>query len=139
MATLTVGTGEGNFTTIQAALDAAKNGDTIFISAGTYSESVIASAKEIDGLIITGETDATGKSLVTWKGQFTKTNNKLWKNVTVSNINFINDSADGTGKIISIRDSQNWTFDNCSFDATAHDGGFGWNPIEFATGGNINK
>ena len=39
MAVLTVGLG-GTFSTIQAAVTAAANGDTISIAAGTYTENV---------------------------------------------------------------------------------------------------
>lgn len=44
MATLTVGLG-GTYSTIQAAVDAAGNGDTIEIAAGTYREQVTVDGK----------------------------------------------------------------------------------------------
>ena len=48
MATLTVGLGGTfNFSTIQAAVDAAGNGDTIEIAAGTYREQVTVDGKDI--------------------------------------------------------------------------------------------
>lgn len=41
-ATLHVGgTGSGNYTSIQAAINAASNGDTIFIHSGTYTENIV--------------------------------------------------------------------------------------------------
>lgn len=40
MPILIVGNGPGEFATIQAAIGAATNGDTIVIAAGTYSEHV---------------------------------------------------------------------------------------------------
>ena len=43
---LTVGTG-GTYSTIQAAVDAAGNGDTILIAAGTYREQVTVNGKDI--------------------------------------------------------------------------------------------
>ena len=43
---LTVGTG-GTYSTIQAAVDAAGNGDTIEIAAGTYREQVTVNGKDI--------------------------------------------------------------------------------------------
>ena len=46
MATLTVGLG-GTYSTIQAAVDAAGNGDTIEIAAGTYREQVTVDGKNI--------------------------------------------------------------------------------------------
>jgi pectin methylesterase-like acyl-CoA thioesterase len=46
--TWTVGTGGSfNFSTIQAAVNAAGNGDTIEIAAGTYREQVTVSGKDI--------------------------------------------------------------------------------------------
>ena len=39
--------GSGDFTTIQAAVDAASSGDTIEVTAGTYAENVSISAKTL--------------------------------------------------------------------------------------------
>ena len=66
MATLTVGLGGTfNFSTIQAAVDAAGNGDTIDIAAGTYREQVTVDGKDItihgagSGLTIIESPDAS--------------------------------------------------------------------------------
>lgn len=44
---LTVGSGPGNYTTIQKAIDNSSNGDTIFVYSGTYSENVDTKLKRI--------------------------------------------------------------------------------------------
>src|SRR5690348_9101457 len=50
LATLTVGSGQ-DFTTIQAAVDAASAGDTIAVKPGTYSEQVTI-PDDLDGLTL---------------------------------------------------------------------------------------
>ena len=47
MTILTVGVGRTSFSKIQAAVDAAVNGDTIEIAAGTYREQVTVDGKDI--------------------------------------------------------------------------------------------
>ena len=54
--------GGSGFATIQQAVDAAKDGDTIYITAGTYREQVTIDGKDID---LIGETDENGAPLVT--------------------------------------------------------------------------
>ena len=54
----TVGTG-GDFQTIQAAINAAANGDTIEIAAGTYREQVT-----VDGKNITIHGAGTGQTII---------------------------------------------------------------------------
>src|SRR5262249_19162423 len=62
-----VGQGPGSdFTTIQAAVDAASNGDTILVAAGTYNENVVIHGKQIT---IDGAGDTLAGTVVT--GQFT--------------------------------------------------------------------
>ena len=61
MSILHVRTGPGDFATIQAAVDAAANGDTIDIAAGTYREQVTVSGKV---LTIHGAGDGAGGTII---------------------------------------------------------------------------
>jgi Ca2+-binding RTX toxin-like protein len=58
---LNVGTAPGDFTTIQAAVNAAVNGDTIQIAAGTYREQVTINGKN---LTVHGAGDGTGGTII---------------------------------------------------------------------------
>ena len=122
------------YTSISDAIKAAQNGDTVAIFAGNYNE-VLTNPGNKSNITIIGEKDENGKSLVNWTGGMTLDKSDTWNDITISNINFINDSADGTGTILSIKSGSCWNINHCSFDATAHDGGYGWNPIAFPSGG----
>jgi nitrous oxidase accessory protein NosD len=51
------GSGPGNYTTIQSAIDAASNGDTIYVYNGTYNESLVISEK--NNITLIGENKKT--------------------------------------------------------------------------------
>lgn len=53
--------GAGAYTTIQSAVDASDDGDTVVVLGGTYTETVTVE----DGINIVGETDGSGNGLVT--------------------------------------------------------------------------
>ena len=61
MPILNVGTAPGDFTTIQAAVNAAVNGDTIQIAAGTYREQVTINGKD---LTVHGAGDGAGGTII---------------------------------------------------------------------------
>ena len=61
MSILHVGTGPGDFAHIQDALDAALNGDTIDIAAGTYREQVTVNGKD---LTFHGAGDGAGGTII---------------------------------------------------------------------------
>ncbi len=61
MPILNVGTAPGDFTTIQAAVNAAANGDTIEIAAGTYREQVTINGKD---LTVHGAGDGAGGTII---------------------------------------------------------------------------
>ena len=68
MATLTVGLG-GTYSTIQAAVDAAGNGDTIEIAAGTYREQVTVDGKSGGVATFIAGYDASNESDVDPRGR----------------------------------------------------------------------
>ncbi len=78
---------EGNYTTIQAAVNAASSGDTIFIKDGTYNESVVLKA----GLNITAAAGSGFSGNVNITGGFTFAGGG---DVFVNNIRFTSDNQD---------------------------------------------
>ena len=126
-------TEEGTYyTSIGNAVKAAKDGETVLIAAGNYNEKISGPGAK-NNITITGETDSEGNSLVSWTGGITLDTADKWDNIIISDINFFNEG--GTGTILSIKSGSGWEIKNCSFDATDHEGGFGWNPIAFPSGG----
>lgn len=112
-------TQNNGYTTIQAAIDAAADGDTIQIAAGTYDESVVVpeekvrsitilgansdtipTSSEVDGTIITG-----GMTF----GRDISTNPTIEKSITVKGITF----SGGSGLIF--KDIRNVTVENNKF------------------------
>ena len=131
--------GTNAFTTIEAAITAAGDDATVLISAGDYDEVINLAAKgNKKNVTIIGETDAEGKSLVNWAGSLSlPKDGYTWNDINIESINFINKT--GSGSVISLKECYRWTFDNCSFSSEAHQGGFGWNPIQFPAGANGNN
>ncbi|MBN1538148.1 MAG: right-handed parallel beta-helix repeat-containing protein [Anaerolineales bacterium] len=102
---------------IQSAIDAASDGDTIFIGAGRYVE--IASNGTVNpetlGKLIDfeGETDGDGNPLPVIEGSLTiSLDSVIPDNVSVSNLNFEVTTAD----TLSIYGVNGIEIDNCSFD-----------------------
>lgn len=98
---------QGNFTTIQAAIDAATVGSTIWITPGTYSENVTLS----DGVSITTYTTANLSESVIVTGTFTYSGAG---SSVISGINFQGSPA------LSVEDFSTCTLDfiRCGFNTT---------------------
>ena len=76
--------GGTKYQTIEAAIDAAKAGDTVTIFAGEHTGDVTVNK----GITVVGETDASGNNLVTINGKLSVTGN----GATVKNLNVNNSS-----------------------------------------------
>lgn len=110
-------TTNATYGTIQSAIDAASNGDTIFIGAGRYKE--IASNGTIKPntlgkmLDFVGETDGSGNPLPVIEGSLIiNLNSGMNDNVIVNNLNFEVTITD-TLRIFGVNGI---TIDNCTFD-----------------------
>ena len=119
-------TNEG-YTTIQAAIDAAADGDTIQIAAGTYDESVVVPEEKVRSITILGADSATiptssevDGTIITGGmtfGRDISTNPTIEKSITVKGITF----SGGSGLIF--KDIRNVTVENNKFiGITAGDG-----------------
>src|SRR5690606_13939401 len=81
------------YTTIQAAINAATNGDTIMVFAGTYAEHVTNGT--IPGVIgkrvnLIGETDVAGNPLTILQGSMViNLNSSMADNIRIENIKFL--------------------------------------------------
>ena len=98
--------GSGGFATIQAAIDAASNGDTVFVLAGLYNEDLIINKAVTivgaqqgnagtgggrDAASGVGETTIVGQSQITAAGA-----------VTIDGLRFLNDSGSNPSKALAI-------------------------------------
>jgi Ca2+-binding RTX toxin-like protein len=126
MATLFVR--EGDYATIQEAINAANDGDTIIVAAGTYDESpVINKAVTIQGAQagVPGTTrnsaDGTGETNITGEVSITATGN-----VTIDGVRIVNDALGGAPSldVISTGDTGH-TFTNSIIYSTVQGGNAG--------------
>ncbi|MBS3903739.1 MAG: hypothetical protein KGZ39_00250 [Simkania sp.] len=101
--------GTGNYTTIQAAVNAASSGDTIYIGEGTYSEVVALKA----GINLTSWSGNSTSSNVTITGGFTFSGSG---NISISNITLQSDTTYSLSYTGSSAGSIN--FLNCKFNCT---------------------
>ena len=74
--------GQGDFTTIQAAVTAASAGDTIFVMDGSYTEDVTCKADV--NITSYGDAGANGNVLITGKFTFTATGHVLLSNLRLT-------------------------------------------------------
>jgi parallel beta-helix repeat protein len=98
--------------TIQAAVDAAADGDTIVISAGTYAEAVSITGKS--GLIL----QAAGKAVIDAIGSSPGLALDQCNDVNVIGVRFI----DGSGDAVTITDCDFVTLTSCRMDGFFGDG-----------------
>jgi len=108
-----------DFTTIQAAIDAAEDGDTIQIAAGTYDESIVVPEEKVRSITILGADSATiptssdvDGTIITGGmtfGRDISTNPTIEKSITVKGITF----SGGSGLIF--KDIRNVTVENNKF------------------------
>lgn len=99
--------GEGRFTTIQAAINAATAGETVFIRPGTYTENITLK----DGVNLTAFTRDT--NIVTISGTITM---NAAGTVTISGITCQTNGA--TAVSFSSANNQSLTFTNCNLTST---------------------
>ena len=107
------------YPTIQAAIDAAEDGDTIQIAAGTYDESIVVPEEKVKSITILGANSATiptssdvDGTIITGGmtfGRDISTNPTIEKSITVKGITF----SGGSGLIF--KDIRNVTVENNKF------------------------
>lgn len=102
---------QGNFTTIQAAINAASAGDTIYVADGVYNESVTL----IPGILITALSSAGNSGNVKFTGSFTFTGGG---NVIISNIRLTSDN--GTSILFSGSSAGSLSLTYCYFECTSN-------------------
>ncbi|MCK5031452.1 MAG: right-handed parallel beta-helix repeat-containing protein, partial [Thermoplasmatales archaeon] len=106
------GSGVGNYTTIQSAIDVANNGDTIFVYSGTYYESIIVNKK----INLIGEY----KNETIINGEYQDLIIKiLSKNVSINGFTIKNSKGDNRDAGIKIY-SDNVTISDCLIYKTRH-------------------
>ena len=102
---------QGNFTTIQAAINAASAGDTIYVADGVYNESVTL----IPGILITSLSSAGYSSNVEFTGSFTFTGGG---SVIISNIRMTSDN--GTSLQFGGSSAGSVSLNYCYLDCTSN-------------------
>ncbi|MDD5778390.1 MAG: right-handed parallel beta-helix repeat-containing protein [Candidatus Thermoplasmatota archaeon] len=106
------GTGPHNYSTIQAALDVAVDGDTVFVYGGTYHEQLVAGAN----VTLAGESAAT--TVVT--GDFTGTVLRLeGKDVALQNLQFTRSGGEARDALVYVSGSV-LSAERCLFSAARH-------------------
>lgn len=106
------GNGSHNYTTIQAALDVAANGDTVFVYGGTYHEHLVVRAN----ITLRGESTAT--TVIT--GDFTGTVLQVQSTgVTLRRLQFVRAGGADSDALVHAFDSV-LTIEQCLFSASRH-------------------
>lgn len=116
--------GSFQFSTIQAAVDAASAGDTISIAPGTYAETIIngdrvqkTSGKQLN---FVGSVDANGDPTTTIQGSLSINllgNDNNWR---IENIDFVPVTDSPSVALLDLWNVNGVTIANCSFDGGAH-------------------
>ncbi len=131
-------TGPFEFSSIQAAINAASTGDTIFIHAGTYVENPVLNAilnpnKQLNFI---GEVDTEGKPLPLIKGTLNIDLPFADNNWSIENIKFEVTSSNHT---LILKDVNGLTIRNCEFDGAGLFANGGKNGINIDTAPNGNN
>lgn len=116
--------GPFQFSTIQAAVDAASEGDTISIAPGTYAETILngdrvakTSGKQLN---FVGSVDAIGDPTTTIQGSLSINlpgNDNNWR---IENIDFVPVTDSPSVALLDLWNVNGATIANCTFDGGAH-------------------